>query len=366
MRRIQAIVALTSTALVSSALAMAMSSTAVAQATTTAFPQMNGAHVVTMESPHPYTPISVNGSADDYHCTLVDPHVRQNAYIVGSHFYPNSAEVHHAILFEVLPADVPQAIAANNGGKGWSCFGESGVGQWLSVWAPGHEIEMTPKGTGLSFPKGSMIVMQVHYNLFEGDKPVSVGLKLLTVPVTKAHLIPLYVNPFAAPPDIPCAAGVNGPLCNRTASLSLLAKQWGTLQAVFVDGLEQSCGRNPSDPPGGDTTTCTTPVGFSGKILRIQPHMHLLGTGMKVTLNPGTAYQRVLLNDMNYDFHYQRSFDMPKPVAVKATDKISVECTFNPQLAQELPQLRRLPPRYVTWGNGSANEMCLAIVSSIR
>lgn len=145
-----------------------------------------------------------------------------------------------------------------------------------------------------------------------------------------------------------------------------MAKQWGALQVVFVDGLEQSCGRNPSDPPEGDTTTCTTPVGFGGKILRIQPHMHLLGTGMKVTLNPGTPHQEVLLNDTDYDFHYQRSFNMPKPVTVKATDKISVECTYNPQLAQELPQLRRLPPRYVTWGNGSANEMCLAVVSSIR
>ena len=84
----------------------------------------------------------------------------------------------------------------------------------------------------------------------------------------------------------------------------------------MVDGLEQSCGRSVTDPPGGDTTTCTTPVGFTGKILRIQPHMHLLGTGMKVTLDPGTPRQQVLLDDTAYNFDYQRSFDMPKPVPV--------------------------------------------------
>ena len=329
------------------------------------FPRTKGSQVVTLQTAHAYTPQSVDGSTDDYHCTLVDPHLRQNSYIVGTHFLPNSPEVHHAIMFEVLPADVPRAIAADNHGKGWGCFGEAGVGQWLSVWAPGHGLEMTPKGTGLYFPKGSMIVMQVHYNLFRGDKPVRVQLKLQTVPAASAHLTTLYVDPIAAPPDIPCPAGVQGPLCNRAASLALLGQQWGPLAVLMVDGLEQGCGRSVTDPPGGDTTTCTTPVGFTGKILRIQPHMHLLGTGMKVTLDPGTPRQQVLLNDTAYNFDYQRSFDMAKPVSVTPSDSISVECTFDPTLGQELPQLRRLPPRYVTWGEGSGNEMCLAIVSHV-
>ena len=330
-----------------------------------AFPPIKGAKVLTLQSRHSYIPKSVAGSTDDYHCTLVNPHVRQNSYIVGTRFYPNSLEVHHAILFEVLPADVPAALAANKHGKGWTCFGEAGIGQWLSVWAPGHGLDMTPHGTGLYFPKGSMVVMQVHYNLFEGDKPTHVQLKVDTVPAATTHLIPLHIDPIAAPPDIPCPAGVHGPLCNRAASLDLLAKQWGPLAVVFVDGLEMNCGRSTSNPPGGDTTTCTVPVGFSGKILRIQPHMHLLGTGMKVTLDPGTAHQEVLLDDTTYDFNYQRSFDMPKPVPVTSSDKISVECTFDPKFEQLLPQLRRLPPRYVTWGAGSANEMCLAIVSYV-
>jgi hypothetical protein len=329
------------------------------------FPHARGAQVITLQTPHPYTPRSVDASTDDYHCTLVNPRLRENSYIIGTHFYPNSPEVHHAIMFEVLPADVPRAIAADNHGQGWGCFGEAGVGQWLSVWAPGHGLEMTPKGTGLFFPKGSMIVMQVHYNLLRGDKPVHVQLKLQTVNAASTHLTTLYVDPIAAPPDIPCPAGVEGPLCNRAASLALLGQQWGSLAVLMVDGLEQSCGRSVTDPPGGDTTTCTSPVGFTGQILRIQPHMHLLGRGMKVTLDPGTPRQRVLLDDTAYDFDYQRSFDLPKPVSVTPSDTISVECTFDPTLGQELPQLRRLPPRYVTWGEGSGNEMCLAVVSRI-
>jgi hypothetical protein len=327
------------------------------------FPPLKGSQVLTLQSPSPYTPLAPKGGFDDYHCTVLNPHLTQNSYIIGSHFFPNSVEVHHAILFEVLPSNVPQALAEDNGGKGWTCFGDFGIGQWLSVWAPGHGLDMAPKGTGFVFPKGSMVIMQVHYNLLEGDKPTHVKLELQTVPAATAHLTSLNIDPIPAPPDIPCPAGVHGRLCNRAASLAELGQQFGPSAVSFVDALEQICGRNPQDPPSGDTTSCTRPIGFAGKILRIQPHMHLLGVGMKVTLNPGTPQARVLLNDTAYDFDYQRYFNMPEPVAVAPGDTIQVQCTYNPKLAQELPQLRSVPPHFVTWGSGSSDEMCLAVVS---
>jgi hypothetical protein len=39
-----------------------------------------------------------------------------------------------------------------------------------------------------------------------------------------------------------------------------------------------------------------------------------------------------------------------------------VSCTYNPQLAQEIPALRKLPPHFVTWGDGSSDEMCLGLM----
>jgi hypothetical protein len=327
---------------------------------------MPGSQVITLQSSQSYTPQApAGGGYDDYHCSVVDPHLTQNSYIVGSDFFPNSPEVHHAILFEVLPGDAQQALAEDGGGKGWTCFGDFGIGQWLAVWAPGHGLDLAPKGTGFYFPKGSLVIMQVHYNMLAGDKPTHVQLDLQTVPAS-AQLTPLQIDPVAVPPDIPCPAGVHGPLCSRAASLAALGQQFGPAQVAFVDELEQSCGRNPVDPPSGDTTSCTKYADMSGKILRIQPHMHLLGVGMKVTLDIGTSHARVLLNDTSYNFDYQRSFDMPEPVTVTTSDTITVQCTYNPRLAQELPQLRRVPPHYVTWGDGSADEMCLAVITYIN
>jgi hypothetical protein len=39
-----------------------------------------------------------------------------------------------------------------------------------------------------------------------------------------------------------------------------------------------------------------------------------------------------------------------------------VTCTHDATLRRRLPELRRLPPRYVVWGDGTADEMCLGIV----
>ncbi len=320
-----------------------------------------------------YTPHAPAGGTDDYHCTLVNPHVTQNSFIVSSQFFPNSVEVHHAILFLVPPSEVAAANAANPGGKGWTCFGQTALpgtglaqlGQtpWLTAWAPGHGEDILPVGTGVKFPAGSMVIMQIHYNLLRGDKPVQAKLTLHTVPSTTA-LKPLSLDLMPAPPDIPCPAGVTGPLCDRAASLADLGQRFGQSAVVFDDVIESVCGRNVTDPPAGNTTSCTWPVDGGRDIVRLGVHMHLLGRGMQIVLNPGTPGAKTLLNVTNYNFDYQRSYTMKTPVVTQPGDKIGVTCTYDPTLRQELPQLRKLPPRFVTWGDGSSDEMCLALIQT--
>jgi hypothetical protein len=354
-----------SAALVSSAMVGTSASANAAQRTT----------AITMEAATAYTPLAPKGSTDDYHCTLVDPHVAQNSFIVSSHFFPHSPEVHHAIVFLVPPELAAAARAADQGGKGWTCFGESALPHtvainhisntpWLSAWGPGHGLDVVPAGTGVPIPAGSLVVLQVHYNLLAGDRPVRVEMQLHTVPAS-APLRPLSLMLLPAPPDVPCPAGVTGPLCNRAASLANLGQRFGTQQVHFVDNIESFCGRNPSNPPSGDTTSCTWPVGQSGNVVRLGVHMHLLGRAMQIVLDPGTPQAKTLLNVTNYNFDYQRAYTLQTPVPVKPTDTIGVTCTYDPKLAQELPALRKVPPHFVTWGDGSSDEMCLALVQTV-
>jgi hypothetical protein len=330
---------------------------------------------ITLQSTHSYTPKAPTGATDDYHCTLLNPHAKKNSFIVSNQFYPNSIEVHHAILFLIPPNLANAAKAADKGGKGWTCFGESALPgthalnqisntPWLAAWAPGHGKDVEPAGTGVKFPAGSMVVMQIHYNLLRGDKPVKAKLVLHTVPAS-THLKPLSLTLMPAPPDIPCPAGVTGPLCNRTASLADLAKRFGPSAVTFDNIIEQVCGRNPVDPPAGNTTSCVWPVQGGQDIVRLGVHMHLLGHGMKIVLNPGSADPKTLLNVTNYNFDYQRSYTLKKPVLTHAGDTLGITCTYTPTLRQELPQLRKLPPRFITWGDGSSDEMCLALIQTV-
>ena len=318
-----------------------------------------------------YTPKAPpGGGTDDYHCTVMNPHVTHNSYIVSSQFFPGSQEDHHAIIFLVPPNLAATAEADNTGNKGWTCFGESpipntGLDQisntpWLSAWSPGHGADNLPKGTGVYLPAGSLVVMQVHYNMLIGDKPVKNNMVLHTVPAN-TPLQPLKLDLMPAPPDVPCPTGVTGPLCNRTASLANLAQRFGQSAVTFDNTIESVCGRNPQNPPESDTTSCVWPVYKSGYIVRVGAHMHLTGRTFKMVLNPGTPQAKTILDVGDYNFHYQRAYNIA-PVAVAAGDKVQVTCSYDPTLAQELPALRKVPPHFITWGDGSSDEMCLGLM----
>jgi hypothetical protein len=356
-------------ALLTLATTLSMVTAAASGTTNTPVPGMKA---ITVHSPV-YTPHATSGGTDDYHCTLLNPHVTKSAYIISSRFVAGSPEDHHSILSLVPPSLAATAERENaaNGGKGWTCFGAPELPdattlqfdgtQWLSVWAPGHGTDVLPRGTGIQLPAGSLIIMQVHYNLLVGDKPVRNSFVINTIPQS-APVLPLHLQLELAPPDVPCPTGVTGPLCNRAASIADLGQRFGREAVETVYGLELECGRSTSDPPAGDTTSCVSQIDQNGYIVRAQAHMHLLGRSFSLTLNPGTPQAKTVLDVPNYDFHYQKAYNLTTPIPVHAGETLQVNCSFDPTLAQELPILRNKPPHFVTWGDGSSDEMCLGLV----
>jgi len=324
---------------------------------------------ISLEMAHAYKPVAAPGTTDDYHCTLVNPRVARNSYIISSQFIPGSAEDHHAALFLVPPSSAASVERDNDGGKGWTCFGGPLPGTallglaadpLLTFWAPGAGTDNFPKGTGVFLNAGSLVIMQVHYNLLVGDKPVKNSLVLHTMSAT-SPLLPLHLNLMLAPPNIPCPTGVTGPLCNRTAALANLGQRFGQSAVTEVDGIEALCRENQSDPPQGDSASCTTRFGTSGYIVRVYAHMHLLGAAFSMVLNPGTPEAKTVLNVPNYNFHDQRSYNLITPIPVIRGEPVTVTCTYDPSLEQELPILRKVPPHFVTWGDGSTDEMCIGL-----
>ena len=320
---------------------------------------------------------AVNGSTDVYHCTLLDPHLTSDRELVSSQFLPGSTkEVHHAIYFLIPPAHVAEARALDtaSNGAGWSCFGAplnpNGTFDnttWLGGWAPGPTVaHPTPAGTGIAMPAGSLVVMQIHYNLLAGTGPDRSRIRMTTVPAAGSHLQELQASKYVSPPDLPCPTGVTGPLCDRQASIDDLVARTGIQAELLLAGIETICGAthdaaHPQINGKLVTTTCTWKIDANEHILGATPHMHLLGQSESVTLVHGST-STVLADVAHYNFDGQVSYPAPAGTFAHPGDTVRVTCSYDPTLRQELPSLRKLPARYVTWGDGSSDEMCVGTV----
>ena len=342
-------------------------------------PLRSGERFVDLAMPNPYTPVPPNGGTDVYRCFLLDPALTSKAFLTGSQFLPQNAQVlHHAIFFRVPPDDLADArrLDAESPGDGWTCFGGTGIGSkgsaasqlrgglgWVGAWAPGGREGLAADGTGYEMPAGSQIVLQVHYNLLAtGGKAAGAdrsGIKLRLVDGS-AKLAPLQTGLYPAPVELPCATGESGALCDRASSILDVRARFGTNAGARVEGLNWLC--NGAKPPvAGPTQRCDRTIREAGTIYSVAGHMHLLGRSIKVELNPGTATAQTLLDVPVYNFDDQGARRLPTPVWVKPNDVIRVTCTHDATLRAKLPALRTLQPRYVVWGEGTSDEMCLAI-----
>jgi len=333
---------------------------------------------VTMTKAH--LPVAPNNGTDDYRCFLLDPKVSEDSIIRTIQFIPQKKNyVHHAIVFRVTDADLPQAILQDKSGAGWPCFGGTGLGgmlstfvssPWLSSWAPGRGKDISPAGYGTPFKKGERFVLQVHYNLLaaQGGKLETDQSKIVmeTIPAKGAKVKQLHVELFPAPVELACPEGVTGPLCERKQSLIDLAARTSTTSAFESAGINILCAQDPFKPTASLKSRCDKVMNSSFNVIAAAPHMHLLGRSLKLTLNPGSATEKILLDVTNYNFDDQSSTVLKQPVAVKAGDTIRVECTFDPTLRQKIPQLKSLAPRYITWGEGSSDEMCLGVIAATK
>jgi hypothetical protein len=330
---------------------------------------------VTMTKAH--LPVAPNKGTDDYRCFLLDPKVNEDSIVRSIEFIPQRKNyVHHAIIFRVTDADLTEAIAADKSGIGWPCFGGTSLGgmlstfitsPWISSWAPGRGKDIAPKGYGIPFKKGERFVLQVHYNLLAAEngkiETDQSTIVMEAVPAKGSKIKQLQLELFAAPVELACPPGITGPLCDRRASLMDLAARTGNASVQQALGLNALCGQNPNRPTPSLTSVCDKYMNRYFSIVAAGPHMHLLGRSLKMTLNPGTKNEKTILNVTNYDFDNQSSIPLKKPIAVNPGDTIRVECTFDPTLRQKIPQLKSLEPRYVTWGEGSSDEMCLGVLS---
>jgi mono/diheme cytochrome c family protein len=324
--------------------------------------------------PASYRPSATGGSTDDYRCFLLDPKLADDRFVTSARIAPGAASlVHHVILYRIAPGSVAEAVALDRRapGAGWTCFGGPGVGAgtanprgflddagWIAAWAPGSGGDRLPAGTGIQLPAGSRIVMQVHYNLLNGTRPDRSRAVLATVPASHG-LEPLQTVLLPAPVELACRPGERGELCDRTAAVFDQANRFGNDAALVPTGLLLLCGKDAARPIARPTTSCDRPITGPTTIHAVAGHMHLLGRSIRVELNPGTPRARLLLEIPRWSFHWQASYVFERPVVAQAGDILRVTCRHD-------ASLRKGQPRYVLWGEGTTDAMCLGVLQVTR
>jgi hypothetical protein len=347
-----------------------------------AAPPKPGESVLDLRMPAAYRPSAPKGTTDDYRCFLLDPQTSGDMSVTSARLEPGARKVvHHVILFRIAPSQVAEArqLDAKTRGQGWTCFGDTGLSldtssgirsalndaNWIAAWAPGWGGNRLPEGTGVPLPAGSQIVMQVHYNLLNGRTPDR-SRAVLTAAPASANLEPLRTMLMPAPVELACAQGERSRLCSRTEALVELSRKYGPQAGLVPAGLLLLCRGNASTPRPSATSTCDRRITQPTTIHVAAGHMHLLGAAIRLELNPGTPRAQVLLDIPRWDFHWQNAYQLTKPIEAKAGDVVRVTCRHDVHKRMHGGHGIPKTPRYVLWGEGTTDEMCLGLLQVTR
>jgi hypothetical protein len=100
---------------------------------------------------------------------------------------------------------------------------------------------------------------------------------------------------------------------------------------------------------------------FPTKIWVIAPHMHLLGRKMQVEMtHVPTNKTTCLINIEDWDFNWQGTYRFKEPISVPAGTRLSLKAIYDN--SSNNPKNPNSPPRPVSWGEQTTDEMCIAFI----
>jgi len=264
-------------------------------------------------------PFSVPAEGEDvYRCFVIPLGLAGDKDIAAVEFRPgNRKVVHHMLTFLDTKGAARKRDEADPG-PGYKSFGGPGFQPQggLGGWVPGAVARWLPEDLARKVVKGSDLVLQMHYHptgkpevdqsevgLYFAKKPAAKGLYQL--PLVKADL------------KIPAGAKRHREYVSFTLPIEL-------------------------------------------EVVSAAAHMHLLGQEMRVwaTLPDGKVEPLLWIND--WDFGWQGEYPFKKAIRLPKDTKLEMEAYYDN--SDENPFNPNNPPRQVTWGEATTEEMALAFV----
>jgi hypothetical protein len=275
-------------------------------------------------------PFTVPADGPDLLQNFVIPvKIPEDKLVAAIEFHPgNKRVVHHAVLFldasgaaRKLDKATPEPGYANFGGPG---FVPSGA---LGGWSVGNTPRPLPNGMGRYLKQDSDLVVQMHYH--PTGKPETdqseIGLYFVKKPVAES----------------------------LKESARLVGSIWLANYEMDIPAGENAYRRS---------TSYTLPKEVV--MVGVVPHMHLLGKSMRVTATLPDKSAKTLIDIKNWNYNWQDEYYYERPFRLPAGTRLDVEATFDN--SADNPSNPSSPPRRVTWGDGTTDEMlfCFFLLSA--
>ncbi len=263
---------------------------------------------------------AIPAAGDDiYRCFVIPTKLEKDQYVTAIEYRPgNRRVVHHLLAYVDISGKARERDAADPG-PGYSCFSGPGepINGDLGGWAPGIQPSPLPEGIGRSLPRGSDIIVQVHYH--PSGKPETdrtrIGIHFARKPIRQTL-------------------------------------HWAAAANL---GLEL--------PPGNSNVEVKAawPIPIDLVAHAVTPHMHLLGRdiAMSITFPDGREQELIKIDD--WDFDWQYSYFFQKPLDLPKGSVLNVVAHYDNSASN--PHNPNKPPKLVKWGEATTDEMIVGFIA---
>ena len=274
---------------------------------------------VVLEMTESFT-VPATGS-DIYRCFVIPSKLSRDVYVSAVEYLPgNRRAVHHVMAFLDLQGG-GRARDKAEAGPGYTSYSGAGVpvdGD-LGGYAAGNQAVLLPDGVGRLVQRGADVILQVHY------------------------------HPTGKPEVDRTKLGLH--LCRKPVEQSI---HWAN---ATNDRLRLPAGESNVE------VKASWHVPVDVEALAVTPHMHQLGRDFRMTALLPDGSSRDLLDIPQWDPSWQHTYYFKERVPLPRGTTIQVVAHFD---NSDHPRNPHKPPRLVTWGPASADEMLVGYIGIVK
>ena len=258
---------------------------------------------------------------DIFRCFVLPLNVDADMYVSAVDYRPGNRKIVHHALFFLDANGTARKKKSQDGKPGFESFGSPGFlpTGGLGGWAPGYTPRPLPDNMGKLLKKGSDLVVQVHFHPSGKEEKEQSTVGIYFTKKTPEKIV------------------ASLPIGSRSIDIAPGVKDFKV------------------------TKEFTVPI--DSEVVGITPHAHYLCKDMHVTATFPDGKKQDMIWIKDWDFSWQDQYLYKTPLQFPKGTKVNFEFVYDN--SADNPRNPNTPPKRVTWGHETKDEMALVFISYI-